>query len=285
MSISNNHIIAIQIRTGATRLPGKMSTPFYGQKTIPELLIEHLLAAFPSDRIVVATSTAEDDDLIHELAIRLGVRCSRGSENDVLLRVVDAVRDDAAEYVVRVCGDNPFLRSEFIEQLGRLASESGACESKAEESKAGDLQIGNVQTSDGERGAYDYASFSLADGTPTILSHLGLFAEVIFKSTLERIEKTAASPRHREHLTSHILDHPEMYRRRLLPLPACLATLQDLRLTVDTAADFAVCQELYADTVEQDGRDFTVEQLVERIKQRSDLRQTMAEQILANEKR
>jgi len=270
MSISNNHIIAIQIRTGATRLPGKMSTPFYGQKTIPELLIEHLLAAFPSDRIVVATSTSKDDDLIDELATRLGVRCSRGSEDDVLLRVVDAVRDDAAEYVVRVCGDNPFLRAEFIEQLVRLASDS---------------ETRDLQEDDGEGGAYDYASFSLADGTPTILSHLGLFAEVILKSTLERIEATAELPRHREHLTSHILDHPELYRRCLLPLPACLATLQDLRLTVDTAADFAVCRDLYADTLKQSGRDFTVEQLVERITQRSDLRQTMAEQILANEKR
>lgn len=260
MTTHPTYLIAIQIRMGSTRLPGKMSRAFFADKTIPQLMIEDLLSVFPADRIVVATSNVSEDDAIQDLAERLCVRCSRGSEDDVLRRVVDAVREDEAEFVVRVCGDNPFLRAEYIQNLLTLASEAA-------------------------REPADYVSYALHDGTPTILSHLGLFAEVVRKTTLLQIEQTATMPRHREHLTSHILDFPDNYSRRFLALPACLEKVPSLRLTVDTEADFQVCQELYAATVAANGKQFSAEQLIDCVEQRPDLQQTMAREVAANEKR
>jgi spore coat polysaccharide biosynthesis protein SpsF len=234
-----------------------MSRFFYGDKTILELIVEELLHTFESADIVVATSTSPNDDEMEDLALKVGVRCSRGSEDDVLRRVVDAVTHDNIEYVVRVCADNPFLRAEFVSTL-----------------------LEECETS-----RSDYVSYALPDGTPTILSHLGLFTEVIRKETLNSINAVAESTRHREHLTSHILDFPDLYDRRLLRVPTYITNLEFLRLTVDTESDFEVCRELYADVRQKFGPQFSTEQLVDVLQTKPELHLIMAREISANEKR
>ena len=252
--MSDRIAIVLQARTGSTRLPGKMTRAFYEGRTILQLILEELAALFDPAEIVVATSTAENDEAI--VAAARPFDCFRGSENDVLHRVTSAVADRNVDWVVRVCADNPFLRAHFIREL------LDACEPDT-----------------------DYASFCLSDGKPVILSHWGLFAEVISKKTLERIEQIATSPRHREHLTSHILDNPEMYSRKLLPLPEYVNEAVDVRLTVDTSSDFDVCQSLYADVVDEHGARFSAEQLMSVLATRPQLHQLMAAEIAANEKK
>ena len=105
---SDNYVIALQVRNGSSRLPGKMTRDFYRGRTIPELIIRRLAARFPASRIVLTTSTAADDAMLERLAIKCNIRCHRGSEHDVLGRVAEAVREGSAAWVVRVCGDNPF---------------------------------------------------------------------------------------------------------------------------------------------------------------------------------
>lgn len=252
--MSDRVAIVLQARTGSTRLPGKMTRTFHNGRTILQLILEELASQFDPAQIVVATSTAENDKAI--VAAAQPFACFRGSEEDVLQRVTHAVADHDVDWVVRVCADNPFLRAHFIRDL------LNACEPDT-----------------------DYASFCLSDGKPVILSHWGLFAEVISKVTLNRIEETATSARHREHLTSHILDNPEMYSRKLLQLPSYIDEAADVRLTVDTCSDFDVCQSLYADVVNQYGARFSAEQLMLVLAMRPQLHQQMAAEIAANEKK
>ena len=234
-----------------------MSRSFYGGRTIPELIVRELLHFLPATRIVVATSREPGDVSLVRLAARLGVRCSRGSQHDVLRRVLDAVRDDAADYVVRVCGDNPFLRATLVIKL-----------------------IESVQ----QRGC-DYASYILPDGTPAILSHFGLFAEIIRRTTLEQIEQNAFTLRHREHLTSRILDYSKDFDCNFLEIPSVLRDVSNLRLTVDTESDFEVAQDIYHEVVTAYGPHFSVLELVEIVRSRPDLQTKMAQQIAENEKR
>ena len=250
-------VIAIQARTGSTRLPGKMTREFFQGKTILQLILEEFLTRFDRDQIVVATSEVPSDDIIQSFAESAGVRYSRGSEEDVLRRVSDAVRADDVKWVVRVCADNPFMRADSITQI--------------------------IEPSQQED--WDYASFALPDGTPTILSHLGLFAEAVNKSTLITIDKSAESKRHREHLTSHILDFPEQYRRNLIPVPEYISDLKFLRLTVDTGTDFEVCQQLYQEVVQQHSARFTTKQLISVIQANPHFHSKMADEIAANQKR
>ena len=250
------YTIAIQARSGATRLPNKMSRPFYHDDTILDVILARLVEGFDKRSIVVATSTSPSDQAIVEMAQRHGVRSARGSENDVLGRVLAAVGQEPVDSVVRVCADNPFLRPEYIHDLLDLSDRTGC----------------------------DYASYVMSDGRPSILSHLGLFAEVISYQTLKRIGARASSQRHREHMTSHILDHLDEYHCEFIPVPDSLAAIRSLRLTVDTSADFATCQRLYMELVEEHGTAFSVEQLVAKVRESPDVTAEMAREIATNEK-
>ena len=254
MSDPWDFVVAIQCRTGSTRLPGKMTRTFHDGKTILEIMVEELLSSFDRERIVIATSTANADDAIESLAENLDVECSRGSEEDVLDRVWHAVKTRNANRVARVCADNPFLRASFLAEL--LAVEE----------------------------KHDYASFQLADGTPTILSHLGLFAEVVSFDTLAKLQKTAVSKRHREHLTSHILDNPTEYQRCFLNVPEYISSVANLRLTVDTELDFLTSQQLFELTTSSFGPRFSAEQLMSVVQSQPSLLENMSSEIAANAK-
>ena len=250
----HSFVIALQCRTGSTRLPGKMTRTFFQGQTILEIMLAELKSVFPTSSIVVATSTADGDAKIQAMCETAAVACFRGSEDDVLDRVWNAVRDRNVTRVVRICADNPFLRAAFVEQLLKIDAD---CE---------------------------YASFQLPDGTPTILSHVGLFAEMIAFDTLSKIHATATSTRHREHLTSHVLDNRDQYQCHWLRVPDDVSSVPDLRLTVDTAADFENSQTLYKLLHSEVGHGFQAAQLISTVKQCPQLIASMTAEIAANSK-
>jgi len=79
-------VTTIEARMGSTRLPEKTMKEIVG-KPMLELLIERLKRANRIDEIVVATTTEPEDNVIAELAKRVGVKCFKGSSEDVLDRV------------------------------------------------------------------------------------------------------------------------------------------------------------------------------------------------------
>ena len=60
--------VIIQARTGSTRLPGKILLPFYGEKRIIDIQIEAIRAACPGMRIVLATTTRRQDNVLADVA-------------------------------------------------------------------------------------------------------------------------------------------------------------------------------------------------------------------------
>ena len=88
----------IQARTRSSRLPGKALMEICG-KPMLELLVERLKLSRLIDEIVIATTDHRQDTPIVELAERLKIGCFRGSEDDVLGRVVGALK----EFKVGIC--------------------------------------------------------------------------------------------------------------------------------------------------------------------------------------
>ena len=80
-------IATIEARMNSSRLPGKVMLPILGQPAL-QLLVERLHRAKGLDGIVIATTTHPADAVIERLAAKLGVGCFRGSEQDVLERVL-----------------------------------------------------------------------------------------------------------------------------------------------------------------------------------------------------
>ena len=93
----------VQARVGSTRLPNKIILPFFKGKSILELLISKLKNV-EGAKVILATSTNKENDLLEQIARQNGVFCFRGSENDVIQRFIDAA-DEYGVFVPTI----PFL--------------------------------------------------------------------------------------------------------------------------------------------------------------------------------
>src|SRR5690606_22604484 len=78
------------------------------------------------DGIVVATSDSSQDDAVAALAEAEGVAVFRGSEQDVLDRVLRAQQSMDASIVVELCGDCPLIDPAVIDRAVMLYLEGGA---------------------------------------------------------------------------------------------------------------------------------------------------------------
>lgn len=204
--------IIVQARTGSTRLPNKMILPFYNEDSILEIILNRLKDKF---FVVLATTVNQKDDSLIAIAKKTDVSFYRGSESNVLDRFIKAAEENNIETVIRICADNPFINVELLEQL--------------------------LAKYDGE----DYCSFKYNNGKPTILGHLGLFAEITTIQTLKKVNTLTEEKFYREHVTNYIYNHPETFVVKLHDLPAEINNYEGIRLTVDTIQDFKSTQELF----------------------------------------
>ena len=214
----NNTKIIIQARTGSTRLPQKMILPFYENEGIFSLLLKKLISSFDKNDIILATSLNENNDVLVEIAKHHGINYFRGSENDVLQRFIDAAKEFDAENIIRVCADNPFLDVFYIELLIEKF-ENFNC---------------------------DYLSYVTSDGTPSIKTHYGFWAEAVKLSALEKVRELTDENLYHEHVTNFIYANREIFDVNFFKIIPEIDRHKDIRLTIDTQVDFDIQKEIYA---------------------------------------
>lgn len=108
--------IFLSVRDKATRLPGKITAPICGRRAI-EHLIDRLKCARRPDMVVMTTSVHPGDSGLVDIAAREGIRAFRGSEDDKLLRYLDAAREFGVEFCVVVDGDDLFADPTIIDRI------------------------------------------------------------------------------------------------------------------------------------------------------------------------
>ena len=86
-------------------------------KTLLEHMIERISNSKKLDKIVIATTTKNTDDVIVTIAEKLGIDYFRGSEDDVLDRYYNTSKKYAADVVVRLCSDCPLLDGNVIDTV------------------------------------------------------------------------------------------------------------------------------------------------------------------------
>lgn len=249
-----NKGIIIQARTGSSRLPDKVITPFYQNETILDLILASIKQYNTSDLVVLATTTNKRDDILAEVATKWQIKCYRGSENDVLDRFISAADHFGLDCLIRICSDNPFLRTSAIKTLFDTY----------------------------ERTKADYISFAFPDGLPVIKSHLGLFMELAKVDALKKVKKITNDSLYHEHVTNYLYTHPELFKIKLLSLPENLQYRKDLRFTLDTKEDFVMLQSLYADFKRMNGA--SIEDLLNIVDASDSYQQVMKLAILSNQK-
>lgn len=200
----------IQARTGSTRLPGKALADLGGRPVL-EWVIRAARTANQIDQVIVATSTAEGDDAVADLADSLGAAVVRGSEDDVLSRFVAALDAHPADAVVRLTADCPLLDPSVIDSV------------------AGAWTAAPI---------HDYASTVLVRCLPR-----GLDVELVTAQALRAVDRIAVG-HDRVHVTSAVYADPTAYR--LLGL-CVMPAANDLRVTLDTPEDLILLRALVAE--------------------------------------
>ena len=203
-------VATIEARMGSSRLPGKVLRTILG-KPMLELMIERVKQARGIDQIVIATSRNTRDDPLEALARRTGVGCYRGSEDDVLDRVLQAAKTYTAEHIVELWGDTPLIDPQIIDKAVRYYLEND----------------------------FDCVGTCLDRKFPWGMSLL-IFPAAI----LEEVSKITNDPVDRENVSNYIYEHPEKYAIGHLPCPAEI-NRPEIRLTVDELPDFELVSKIF----------------------------------------
>jgi spore coat polysaccharide biosynthesis protein SpsF len=206
---SSRCVAVVQARMGSTRLPGKVLLDV-GGKTVLAHCVERAARARRVDEVVVATSELERDDVIVEACSGMDVPSHRGSEDDVLARVIGAARSHGAGIVVRLTADCPLLDPHWIDEC-----------------------IDVLRAENLDWVANDGAGYMR-----------GYDVEAVRMAALEQAERDATLPYHRSHVTPYLYEPPtaSAFRTRRLDWPI---DGSPYRMTLDAEADLTVIRAVY----------------------------------------
>ena len=109
-------VAIIQARMGSSRLSGKIMLQAC-KKPLLQHMIERIKFTETVDKIVVATSTNKNDDVIEDFCKENKILCFRGSENDVLSRYKMASDMTHADIIVRLTSDTPLLNHTILDEV------------------------------------------------------------------------------------------------------------------------------------------------------------------------
>ena len=210
MEHQRNIVAIVQARMGSTRLPGKVLEDV-GGKPMLERIVSRLGRSRLINDVIVATSSAQGDDLIAEAATQKNFKVFRGHETDVLDRYYEAAKSTRADIVVRITGDCPLIDSEVVDRvITTFLSEE--C---------------------------DYASNTLVCTYPD-----GLDAEVFSFAALEIAWRNGRRAADREHVTPFIRTSRRFSLRNVRSELG--QSTRHLRWTVDEPRDLEFVRAVYA---------------------------------------
>ena len=107
-------VASIEARMGSSRLPGQVLADIGGVPALTRLIRRLRLCQTIDDIVLATTILPIDDELVH-WATSNNVAVYRGSEEDVLARVVGAHQMMNSDIVVEVTGDCPLLDFDVID--------------------------------------------------------------------------------------------------------------------------------------------------------------------------
>jgi len=220
-------VAIIEVRMGSTRLPGKALINVVG-KPIIEHVVNRIQLCKKIDEIVIATTVNSLDNAIEKLAKQIGVFCFRGSEEDVLLRVVNASKCINADLVVLSGGDSPFFDWRLADALIEKYC---------------------------EKPSYDLVTNCLELTYP-----LGVYTYVVSSKILNEIEALTVTPNQREDTLRYVFENDDQYKIFNLKAPEHLKR-PDYRLTIDYQEDVELMKKLYED-IYLNKTDFTIQDVI-----------------------
>ena len=228
-------VCTIEARMTSARLPGKVLLPLAGKPAL-ERLAERIQRSHYVDEIVVATTVNDTDQPIIDLCEKIRCSYSRGSEEDVLFRVLEAAKSVSGDIVVEITGDCPLIDHRHIDKVIELFYS----------------------------GEYDYASNTIERSFPD-----GFDVQVFPVHVLEEVDRLTHDPIDRVHVSYYIYTHPERYK--LLNWKAeGVVYWPGLGITLDEKDDYKLINKIFEKLIPKN-EDFSAEDIVNLLRSQPEL--------------
>ena len=216
-------IVVIEARMSSTRLPGKVMLPL-GEVPVIEFIVNRLKKCNNIDEICVATTSNIEDQPLADHFREKDIIIFRGSDWNVLDRVLNAAEVNKADVVVEITGDCPFVDPELVDYMIELL-------------------INNK---------LEYVSNNF---TTTFAD--GFDIQVYYLSTLKKMAQMELSNIEREHVTMKIRQNPDLFKTLNLVAPLRLRR-PNYSVTLDTQEDYRVINQVYDEMSKLYGRDYGI---------------------------
>jgi spore coat polysaccharide biosynthesis protein SpsF len=216
----------------SSRLPGKVLLPLYDKPVLLHI-IERLRQSRHIDDVVVATTKNDEDNPIISLCDECNCSYYRGSEDDVLSRVLEAANEYKADIIVEITADCVFVN-------GVLA----------------DFTIERMIADKTE-----YASNVINRTFPR-----GFDLQVFYTKTLERLSKLIDNPIDRQHVSTILYKHPmRLLKENCITKSIIKADSEgndysNIRLTLDTKEDYKLINLIF--NIFKGNNNFTVSDIL-----------------------
>ena len=230
--IKNKKIVAsIEARMTSSRLPGKVLMNAIDEVSMLEFMIHRVKLSNTIDDIIVATTVNKADLPIINLCKKLNVKYYRGSENDVLLRVLEAHKSINSDVIVELTGDCQLIDYKIIDECVSIYSSS----------------------------EYDYVSNCHVRSYP-----IGLDVQVFSTDLLNKISKIALEDEDREHVSLYIYKSGKYKLKELVAKDELF--WPDLRITLDDLGDYKLLKNIITHFYPTKGFDFSSLEVINYIK-------------------
>lgn len=198
----------IQARMGSSRLPKKVMKKIDNDLTVLDYVIEQIKSSKNIEKIIVATTILEEDNIIFDYLYSHKYEVFRGSSEDVLDRFYQCAKKFSIDTIVRITADNPLIDPKIIDMA-------------VEEYK---------------NGKYDLVTNTLKRTFP-----FGTEVEVFSFRILEKAWQNAKKPSEREHVTSFVWDKQNGFNLKNFEYKE---NISHLRYTVDRIEDLELVKEI-----------------------------------------
>ena len=195
-------------------------------------MIDRLKLAQRPEKIILCTSTIEQDDPLVEIARQESVECFRGEPEDVLVRLTDAAEEFKIDTILNCTADNPFVDPEYIDRTMDHHADGG----------------------------YD---FTRTEGLP-----LGTAGYVVTRAAMRRACDLKAETN--TEIWGPLFTDTGQFKCGLLKVDNRAVSWPTLRLTVDTPEDFTLVTQIFEELY-QPGRIFPLHEIVNLCRRRPDL--------------
>jgi spore coat polysaccharide biosynthesis protein SpsF len=213
MSRDRGIVTIIQARISSTRLPGKVVLPLCGN-TLLARMVERVSFAKSAGKIVVATTSNEEDIQIVEWCQQNNIEVYQGSKFDLLDRHYQVASKWKAKAIVKIPSDCPLIDPALIDKV--------------------------IEFYFLNEGRYDYVSNLHPATYPD-----GNDVEVMSFAALEQAWENATATMELEHTTPYLWENPGQFRIGNMVWETGFNFSMSHRWTIDYPEDYEFIKQVY----------------------------------------